>query len=315
MRGMSNLHVVVGATGALGSAIVQHLHAEGANVRALARNRELAESMLPDGIDIQPVEATEAESIGVGCHGASAIYNCLYLPERAPEIADHMIAAAGATGARLIYPSNPDVYGPPLIHPIPESHPHDAQSARGKRRIALEQKLMDAHQRGAAEIVIGRLSSLYGAHMRGSLMAAVFDNARLGKKSYWLGNLDVPHDTVYAPDVAAALVLLAEASDVAGRAWHIPGPDALTGREFLTQVYQAFGRAPNIGARSRTFVKTLSFIAPDAKKLLEIMYQFDQPFCMDGAMLAAKFPDFRFTPHADAIADTAAWMKAEHETA
>jgi nucleoside-diphosphate-sugar epimerase len=312
---MAKLHVVVGATGALGSAIVQHLHAEGANVRALARNRELAESMLPDGIDIEPVDATDPDSIRAGCRGATAIYNCLYLPERASEIADSMIAAAGAVGARLLYPSNPDVYGPPLIHPIPESHPHDATSARGKRRIALEEKLMSAHQRGEAEIVIGRLSSLYGAHMRGSLMASVFDNARLGKKSFWLGSLDVPHDTVYAPDVAAVLSLLSEAPDVAGRSWHIPGPAPLTGRQFLTLVYQAFGKTPNIGARSRTFVKTLSFIAPDAKKLLEIMYQFDQPFCMDGAQLAARFPDFSFTSHETAVADTAAWMNAEHETA
>jgi nucleoside-diphosphate-sugar epimerase len=312
---MSSLHVVIGATGTLGSALVQHLHAEGAEVRALARNRELAESMLPEGVDIRPVDALDADSIRQGCTGAAYVYNCLYTPKQAPEVVEHLIAAARDARARLIYPSNPDVYGPPLIHPIPETHPHDATSSRGKRRIAIEETLMAAHQRGDAEVVIGRLASLYGAHLRGSLMAAVFDNARLGKKSFWLGSLDVVHDMLYAPDAAAALALLAHQRDAAGQSWHISGPEALTGRQFLTLIYNAFGRQPNIDTRTRTFVKVLSFVTPDAKKLLEVMYQFDQPFSMSSAKLLTAFPEFHFTPHEDAAKDTAEWFLAEHGTA
>ena len=315
MTSMSSLNVVIGATGTLGSALVQHMHAEGAEVRALARDREIAESMLPDGVDIRPVDALDVASIQAGCAGAANIYNCLYAPEHSPAIVGNLLATAAACHARLIFPSNPDVYGPPLVHPIPETYPHNAASARGKRRIALEETLTAANQRGDAEVVIGRLASLYGAHLRGSLMASVFENARLGKKSYWLGSLDAVHDMLYAPDAAAALFLLAHMPSAAGQSWHIPGPVALTGRQFMTLVYQAFGNAPNIDARSRIFVKALSFIAPDAKKLLEVMYQFDQPFSMSGEKLAGALPDFQYTPHETAVADTAEWFIAEHQAA
>ncbi|MCX6018064.1 MAG: NAD-dependent epimerase/dehydratase family protein [Chloroflexi bacterium] len=309
---MNSLHVVVGATGTLGSALVQHLHAEGAQVRALARNRDLAESMLPDGVEIRPVDALDAASFTEGVDGAAVVYNCLYAPEHLEKIAGHLLTAAGAAHARLVFPSNPDVYGPPQIYPIPETHPHDATSVRGRRRIALEAMLLAAHERGDVEIVIGRLASFYGAHLHGSLLASVFENARLSRKLFWLGRLDAAHDMLYAPDAAAAFALLGSHADAAGQVWHIPGPGGITGRAFLNMIYTAFGKQPNIGTRSRLFVQLLSYIAPDAKRLLEIMYQFDQPFCMDGTKFAQTFPAFEYTPHEVGIHDTVEWYNAEN---
>lgn len=53
---MSELHVVLGASGALGCAVVHHLvEAEGLPVRAVARDANKAAEMLPEGLRSRPV--------------------------------------------------------------------------------------------------------------------------------------------------------------------------------------------------------------------------------------------------------------------
>lgn len=308
---MTQLHVVIGATGALGAAIVQHLRADELPVRALARNVELAESMLPEETEIVPVDALDPDSVRAGCEGASVIYSGLYVPEKLNEVAATLVSVATATGARLVFPSNTDVYGPPQQVPFPETHPHLPTSPRGKRRAQAEQMMMEAHARGEAQIVIARIASLYGAHIRGSYMASVFENAMGGKKAYWLGNLDVPHNMLYVPDAAAACILLGTASDTAGFAWHITGDGPLTGREFMNKIYTAYGVPPNFAVRSRTMFQVVGTVIPDAKRLLDVMYQFEKPFVMDGSRFATRFPDFVYTAHDVGIQDTADWFKAE----
>ncbi len=308
---MSELHIVLGGTGALGSALVHQLCAEGRPVRALVRNRELAESMLPEATEIVAFDALEAQQVLDGCAGGSVLYNCVYAPEQLGNLAESLVAAAKRTHARLIFPSNADVYGPPEVLPIPESHPHAASTERGKWRAAIEQALLDAHQAGDIETVILRLPALYGAHIRGSFMSVLFDSALRNKKAFWLGSLDAPTNMAYMPDVAAAAVLLADAADSAGQAWHVPGPEPLTGNAFLKKVFAAFGKPENIGVRTGLVFKLVGALVPDAKRLAQVLYQFEKPFVLDGAKFAARFPSFAYTPHDIGIQDTVDWFQAE----
>ena len=109
---MSDLHTVFGASGALGSAIVHHLHAEGLPIRAVARNVEHATDVLPDGIDIVQCDATDATNVMAAAYEAGVIYNCMYVGDQMKEVASNLMAATRETGARLVNPSNVLVYGP-----------------------------------------------------------------------------------------------------------------------------------------------------------------------------------------------------------
>ncbi len=308
---MSELHVVIGATGALGSGIVHHLQAEGLPVRALARNLELAQSMLPDDTDIAEVDALDLPALKAACAGATHIYNCLYIGGQLSEITNVMLEAAASTGALLIFPSNTDVYGIPQQLPIPESHPHTATGERASKRIETERTLLGAHERGEVPVIIPRLAALHGAHIRGSFMANIFESALRGKKAFWLGSLEAPHNVLYVPDAAAACVLLATSPDTAGQVWHVNGGEALTGDDLLKRIFRAFGKTPNIGLRTRMTFRMLGTLLPDAKRLLDVMHQFEKPYVLDGAKLAQRFPGFEFTPHDIAIADTVEWFTAE----
>jgi nucleoside-diphosphate-sugar epimerase len=305
---MTQTHIVLGATGALGSAIVHHLHAEEIPVRAAARNRELAESMLPEDVEIVLFDALDKERVLTICKNASVVYNAVYVPDEIERITETLLEAS--RGAKLVYPSNADVYGANVQSPIVETQPHSAVTERAQRRIAVEKMLIDAHNRGDAQVVIPRLVSFYGAHIRGTYLRAIFENARTGKKAFWLGSLDQPHSLLYVPDAAAACALLANHENTYGQSWHIAG-NPLTGKDFITRVFSSFGHIANIGLRTSAMFKLASAVVPDAKRMLDFIKQFDKPFVLDTTKFLNAFPAFQFTSHDMGIADTAAWFNAE----
>lgn len=307
---MAELHTVFGASGALGSAIVHHLEAEGLPIRAVARDPAKAAEMLPDGIEIVACDATDQASVIEACKGAGVIYNCIYIGEQMKDVAANLLAGARAVGARLVHPSNGLVYGPLQQIPASEAHPQAANTRRGLMRKETEAMLMEAHAKGEVHVVIPRLATFYGAHVHGTFMSMIFEAAYQGHKALWFGRLDVPHDLLYLPDAAAACVLLALNDDAYGQTWHIPGAGPLTGEEFIRRVFKAYGKTPKIGARGRTFFQLAGLIAPRISDMVEVLYQFEQPFVMDGSKFAAAYPDFEYTPHEIGIQDTVNWYRA-----
>ena len=50
---------------------------------------------------------------------------------------------------------------------------------------------------------------------------------------------------------------------------------------------------------------------PEIKALIEFRYRFEQPQILDGSKFANAFPEFRYTPHEEAIRVTLDWFR-EH---
>jgi nucleoside-diphosphate-sugar epimerase len=304
---MNELHTVFGASGALGSAVVHHLEAEGLPIRAVARNVERAAELLPDGVEIVTCDALDGLAVLDACKGSSVIYNCLYVDDQMKLASSHLLAGAREMQAKLVNPGNALVYGPLKEVPAKEDHPMAPNSRRGMMRKALEDELLATHAQGEVQVVIPRLPTFFGAHVHGTFMSAIFESAQLGRKAMWFGRLDMPHDMVYLPDAAAACVMLAMNDDAYGQAWHVPGAGALTGEQFIKMVFEAFDQPAKIGARGRTFFQFAGIVAPRVMDMVEVMYQFEQPFIMDGSKFMAEYPQFEYTPHAIGIKDTANW--------
>ncbi|MCS6774756.1 MAG: NAD-dependent epimerase/dehydratase family protein [Thermoflexales bacterium] len=310
---MSELHVVLGASGALGSAIVNHLVAEEIPVRAVARDKAHAENVLPDGVEIVSADVMDEASLVKACAGASVIYDCVYVSSGLERATQNVLRAAEAVRARLVFPSNALVYGPLQQVPATEDHPQAATSYRGTLRKRLEAMLLDAHTAGRVAVVIPRLATFFGPNVHGTFMSAIFESAYKNQKALWFCRADMPHDLVYLSDAAAACVLLATDDEAYGQAWHIPGAGPLTGEQFITLVYQAFGAPPRVGVRTRRFFSLAALIAPQVREIVEVLYEFDQPFILDGSKFARAYPDFRYTPHERAVQETAAWYREYFE--
>ena len=306
---MSELHVVLGASGALGCAVVHHLvEAEGLPVRAVARDANKAAEMLPEGAEIAACDVvTDREGLSAACRGAGVIYNCVYVTGQLREVTNNVLAAAKQAGARLVQPSNGLVYGPLRQVPATEDHPQAPTSRRGMLRKEIEMTMLWAHERGEVPVVLPRLPTFYGAHVLGTFISAIFEAAYKDKRAFWLGRLDVPHDFIYLPDAAAACVLLALNDKAYGQAWHVPGSGPLTGQEFIQRVFAAFGKPPKVGVRPGGLFRLFGLFSSQVAEIGEVMYQFERPFILDGAKFAAAYPDFTYTPHGVGIEDTARW--------
>jgi nucleoside-diphosphate-sugar epimerase len=307
---MNQLHVVVGATGALGQALTLRLISEQAPVRAVVRSEERGREILPESIEMVSADATDLTSLQAACADAAVIYNCVYVSaQNWPGVTENFIVAARETGARLVFPSNIHPYGPLQQNPALEDHPLGAQSERGKLRVKMERTLIDAHHNGDAQVVIPRLAALYGPTMHEGFLAMIFESALAKRKAWWYGSLDMPYDLLYTDDAATACFLLGTAEGAAGQVWHVPGAGALSGREFITQVYEAAGAKLDMSTRGRGMFQLLGLVYPPARAMLEVLYEFEQPLVMDGSKFARAFPDFAYTPHAEAIRETLGWFK------
>jgi nucleoside-diphosphate-sugar epimerase len=229
------LHVVVGATGGAGGALVRELAGRGRRVRAVSRKPAAA---LPQGVEQLAADAADPAQMRTACQGATVVYHCAQPPYERwaaefPALTASIAQAAAAAGARLVYADNLYAYGP-VAGPITEDLPALATTKKGRVRTLMAERLLAAHRSGTLQVAIGRSSDYYGPGGANSAVGDIlFGAAATGKAARWLGRLDVPHSLNYLQDVARALLTLASRPEAPGEVWHLPAAEPLTGRRFV----------------------------------------------------------------------------------
>ena len=287
---MSDLHVVVGATGGTGSALVRELVRRGHRVRAVSRRGGPA----PAGVEVVTGDAVDAARMREVCAGATAVYNAVNPPFDRwttvfPDAVRGTVQGAAAAGARLVFADDTWMYGR-VEAPMTESTPVRPVCPRGVLRAWLADTVLGAHARGECRTVIGRAGELYGPGVESLLAAGLFGAAVAGRPLRWIGGLDHPLTPTFVDDFAAVLATLGEVPDDAlGRVWHVPHPAPTTGRELVAQIRARTGdRAPLVRIGSRA-ARALGLVWPLAREGAELVYQFEMPFVVDGSAFAARF--------------------------
>lgn len=307
------MHVVFGAAGALGAAIVQNLAQQNKAVRAVVRDVGRARRVLPSSAEIVVGDASKADSIKPAFQNVSVIYHCVNVPynewtEVMPLVTDNILTGAIEKHASLVFPGNVYVYGRFQSIPATEDHPLAATAKKGKLRISLERKLMDAHNKGKVRVVIPRFPDYYGPNVTNKLMKPIFMAALSRKRARWIGNLDVRHDLVFIEDAAAACIMLSETASAYGEVWHVPGAGPITGREFIDMAFRAAGNKPNIGLLRGHSLRVAGLMNSDAREMIELMYEFEEPLVLDGRKFSTEFPLFKYTSHDEGIRKTIHWF-------
>jgi nucleoside-diphosphate-sugar epimerase len=276
-------HVVFG-TGQVGRQVIAVLVERGEEVVGVNRNGDgdVPGATVVGGDVTDPVVAKDV------AHGAGTVYFCLNAPSydrwpvEFPPLHDAVLAAASASGARLVVLENLYAYGDPHGVPMTESTPFAPENAKGATRAAMTRKLLDAHARGQVEVAIGRAADLVGPGVRASAMGErVFEPALAGKPAQIMGRPDTLHSFSYAPDVGRNLVHLGAQDAAYGRAWHLPNPETLTTRAVIEMVFSAVGHRTRILALRRPLLRALGFASGDVRELLHTYYQFAAPFVVD----------------------------------
>ncbi len=301
---MSGLHVVLGASGGAGSAVVGGLSARGTRVRAVSRSGRGAP--LP-GVEYVRGDAADGEILKSICRDAAIIYHCVNVPypewgRKLLPIAEAVVGAASVAGARLVVMDNLYMYGPP-DGPMTEMTPRAARGRKGRLRVRLEDYFMSAHRAGSVRVAIGRAADFYGLAAKSAPNMLVLEQAFEGKAASWVGSLDALHTLNYLPDIARALVTLGERDEALGEIWHLPAAEPVTGRQFIEMVFQELGQPPKMRIINRPMMLLAGLFSPMIRESAEVCYQFERPFVMDSSKFERAFGK-RVTPHREAIRET-----------
>jgi nucleoside-diphosphate-sugar epimerase len=312
MRAVSAPHVVLGAAGGTGSAVVRELVARGLPVRAVTRS---GTADLPVGVEQVAVDIASPGGARQACDGAVVVYHCAQ-PDYTkwvvlfPPLTAAVLDGAAAAGAKLVFADNLYGYGP-ADGPMTEETPQRAEGPKGRTRVDMAAAILRAHADGTLRCTIGRSSDYYGP--RGTATTAgdnIMGPALRGKRARWLGSLDQPHTLNYLEDIGRALVTLGERDAADGGVWHLPAAEPLTGRQFLTLVYEAAGHPAKLGVATRRMVRLAGLFKPLVRELKETLYQFERPFISDASKFERAFGPFVPTPHREAVRRTVDWFQS-----
>ncbi len=302
---MNETVLVLGAKGRFGRAAVAAFREAGWSVRAFARAWD------DDGTDdVTRVagDAFDPRALTEAAAGCDVIVNALNPPypqwsQDLPRITASVIAAAKASGAAVMIPGNVYNYREDMPARLTETTPHVPTTRKGKLRETMEQTYRAAAAEGVRTVILRGgdfIESTKTGNWFDGYIAARVDEGR----AVYPGPLDQVHAWAYLPDMARAMVGLADKRhgfapfETFGFAGY-----AVTGRELVGELEAVAGRSLKIGAMPWTVIRLLGLVRPLMREVAEMRYLWDVPHAIDGGKLATTLPDFRPTPMRAAIAE------------
>jgi nucleoside-diphosphate-sugar epimerase len=309
----SKVHVVLGAAGGAGSAILGALAAEGLPARGVGRRERPGSA--PAAATWVSADVRDASALDAAVAGAAVVYMAAQppyhrWPKEFPAMLESVVRASSRAGARLVMVDNLYAFGPGAT-PMSESSPQRATDHKGRTRADMARTLLEEHASGRLDVVIGRASDYFGPGAENSGITALAIEPVAGSgRLRWVGSLDAPHSCAYLPDIGRAYVALGTAQDVGGRAWQLPHAPAVTGREFLALVNQSLPEPRPTSVVSPGMLRVAAPFHRISRETLSIAYQWTDPFVVDDSDFRARFPGFRTTPMGEAVARTVAGQLA-----
>ena len=112
---------------------------------------------------------------------------------------------------------------------------------------------------------------------------------------HWLGDLDLPLTPTFIGDFGRALAAIGSQDTSYAAVWHVPHPPPTTGRELAAEACRQAETRLRLFRHSAPTLRTVGHVWPLARDGAELVYQFEQPFVVDGRRAAAAF-DLDATP-------------------
>jgi nucleoside-diphosphate-sugar epimerase len=315
MSNSGELQVVFGS-GPIGNAVMNELLAGVHKVRIVNRHGKIN---VPEGVELVQGDAMNPAFTREVCKGATVVYNCTNVPydrwpELFPPLQAGILEGAASTGAKLVSMENVYMYGPTQGKPLTEDLPYAATTRKGRVRAQMAQDLLAAHRSGKVRVAIGRASDFFGpGALTSSSGERVFLPALSGKASQVVGNPNLPHTYTYVPDIGKGLVILGERDEALGQVWHLPSAQTVTTRQFIEMIFAETGYSARVQAVPNLILKTLALFNPMLREVVEMLYEFEEPFIVDHSRFERTFGNHA-TPLQEAIHTTVEWFRTyEHE--
>jgi nucleoside-diphosphate-sugar epimerase len=300
--------LVLGA-GVVGRAVAERLVARGARP-AVATRRGTAVI----GADSRACDVTDPDALVVAIDGADVVFQCAQPAyhrwvEEFPPFQRNVVEACERAGAVLVAVENLYGYGSSDT-PFTEDTPMRPNTRKGVVRAQMWDDLAAAHTAGRIRAAAVRASDFFGPGvLLSSFGERFFGPLVTGKPAGVFGDPDALHSVTFVPDLAEALVRVAEQPAAWGRAWHAPTAAATTQRELVGLAASAASVDPRIRVVRPWMLRLAGLFDPGAKEMIEMLCEFDRDFVVDSSAFERAF-GMAPTPLADSIAATVAAFAA-----
>lgn len=303
---MSRSVIVLGASGRFGRAATAAFVAAGWQVRMFARAAPV--SGTPSGTDLVLGDAFDPDALRAACVGSAVIVNALNPPYQRwpvdmPRLTHSVLEAARASGATVMIPGNVYNYGANMPDVLFEDTPHRPTTKKGRLREDMERAYTAAADDGVQTIILRAGDFIERARTGNWFDTYIAGKVASGRVTY-PGPLDRVHAWAYLPDMADAMVGLAEQR--AGLAkFAVFGFEGLglSGAELIGAMERAAGRPLKVRAMPWRMMALLGTVIPSIREVIEMRYLWDVPHAVDGARLAGLLPGLRRTPLEQVLGD------------
>jgi nucleoside-diphosphate-sugar epimerase len=304
--------LILGATGGVGGAVAAKLLANGHSVRAMHRNAAANAARSPE-YDWVDGDAMNRADVIKAAAGVDLIVHAVNPPgyrnwgKLVLPMIDNTIAAAEASGARILMPGNVYNFGPETFGSIAEDSPQNPSTVKGRIRVALEQRLAAAAGRGT-QVILVRAGDFFGPGAGGSWFAqSVVKPGAPVKAITNPADPGVGHQWAYLPDVAETMVrLVARADELPAFArFHMEGFWDHDGRQLGSAIRRVTGR-PDLPIKRFPWwaLRLARPFVPLFREIMEMRYLWQRELHMRNDRLVAILGAEPRTPIDRAVRET-----------
>ncbi len=256
--------LVTGAGGFIGSHLVQHLLAQGAEVRGLlhynSRNDLANLRHVPEAerreIDLVFGDLQELETVRSAMRGVDIVFNLAALvgipysyvhPQETVQVntvgtLNVLIAARDADVSRVIQTSTSEVYGTARYAPIDEKHPKQPQSPYSASKIASDAVSLSFHHSFDLPVALIRPFNTYGPRQSLRAVIPVIAAQALHQDQVRLGNLHPTRDFTFVLDLVRAFAAMGQCDEAIGRELNVGSGQEISIGELAERIIRISGR-------------------------------------------------------------------------
>ncbi|TWT40888.1 3 beta-hydroxysteroid dehydrogenase/Delta 5--_4-isomerase [Phycisphaerae bacterium RAS1] len=252
------MNLVTGATGLLGSHIVEQLRKRNMPVRVLVRRGSDPSWLLTQGVEFVDGDVTDRESLRRACEGVDVVYHAAARVGDWGPWADFqritidgtqniLDAAVAARVRRFVHISSISTYGYHTgDYTVDESYPLGYKLYKWayytRSKIAAEELAWKVHRTGKIGLTVIRPAWIYGPRDRATI-ARLVTMIRQGRARI-LGRGHNRLNVVYAGNIAEAAITAAGRSDANGEAFNISNDGDITQLQYFELLARTLGCPP-----------------------------------------------------------------------